>query len=531
MLYNRKKLRITALTAVIVLMLLSAPAAASENYEDYVLYTVKAGDTLKTIADLYGANPEEIALYNDISDKKPVTGGTVIKIKKPNGQGLTKKSSQTVSMDIRDADIRDILTSLSVTMKKSIIYTEEPVRLSISVKDVSPMKALELLTFSANMSYIEHDNIILVGKNETINVNFYTMLPITKFDLSYITAEEISKQADKLAIPIRKITMDSTQKRIWAQGSPQALTKMRELVYVLDRAENLDPQEPEAELSLLPKELKHIRAQLVNELIAQLGIPCRTVLVEVNPHTIWIDGDDKALSDIDSLIKSVDIAQNQVTEESEAKIEIEAKKLRNITTNRLIPLINGIDVPVEVISIDSSGYNLWMRGEREDINIMNDLINRLDASYSRDDINFFIFTLTNIRASDAAAKLDFIGIENVNAFLPNYPQFSRELLVSCPSDRINDVKNILKKLDVPGEKIKVIVDYSKSPSGKIRLEKRRDLIIALTGVPKECFTVTDNVTRDAGSQHFVLWVEQTPENVELIREVVESIDNPLSNLN
>jgi hypothetical protein len=57
------------------------------------------------------------------------------------------------------------------------------------------------------------------------------------------------------------------------------------------------------------------------------------------------------------------------------------------------------------------------------------------------------------------------------------------------------------------------------------------LIIALTGVPKECFTVTDNVTRDAGSQHFVLWVEQTPENVELIREVVESIDNPLSNLN
>jgi murein DD-endopeptidase MepM/ murein hydrolase activator NlpD len=153
-------------------MLLSAPAAASENYEDYVLYTVKAGDTLKTIADLYGADPEEIALYNDISDKKPVTEGTVIKIKKPNGQGLTKKSSQTVSMDIRDADIRDILTSLSVTMKKSIIYTEEPVRLSISVKDVSPMKALELLTFSANMSYIEHDNIILVGKNETINVNF-----------------------------------------------------------------------------------------------------------------------------------------------------------------------------------------------------------------------------------------------------------------------------------------------------------------------------------------------------------------------
>ena len=153
------------------------------------------------------------------------------------------------------------------------------------------------------------------------------------------------------------------------------------------------------------------------------------------------------------------------------------------------------------------------------------MINRLDASHSRDDVNFFIYTLTNIRASDAAAKLDFIGIENVSAFLLNYPQFSKELLISCPSDRINDVKHVLQKLDVPGERIKVIVDYSDSPSGTIRLEKRRDLIVALTGIPKDRFTVTGNVTRDAGTQHFVLWVEETPENVALIREVVESIDN------
>ena len=42
----------------------------------------------------------------------------------------TAKNSDAVTIDIRDADIRDILTSLSVAVKKSIIYTEEPVRLS-----------------------------------------------------------------------------------------------------------------------------------------------------------------------------------------------------------------------------------------------------------------------------------------------------------------------------------------------------------------------------------------------------------------
>lgn len=384
---------------------------------EYILYTVKPGDTLDSIAKAYNTDKQEIAFFNGIDDKKPIAAGTVIKLRKQNELEQTKSSQNLISMDIRDADIRDVLTSLSVTLKKSIIYTEEPIKISILIDNVSPEKALEMIAHSVNMTYIASGNIIMVGSQTKLHQSFYNMLPITRFSLVYISPEEVSRQVDKLAIPVQKLVLDSTQ-----------------------------------------------------------------------------------------------------------------KKLRNITASRLLPLIQGLEIPVRVFAIDSSGYSIWMRGDRESINLMNDLINRLDSSTSRDDVNYFTYKLNHLKASDAAAKLEFIGIENIRVFLLNYPQFSRDLLISCPSDRITEVKHVLEKLDVPGEKIKAVVDYSSSPSGSVRLEKRRDLIIALTGIPKESFKISDNVTRDPATPHFVLWVEETPDNVEWIKEVIESIDNPLSNL-
>lgn len=504
---------------------------------EYILYTVKPGDTLDSIAKAYNADKQEIAFFNGIDDKKPIAAGTVLKLRKQNEPEQTKSSQNLISMDIRDADIRDVLTSLSVTLKKSIIYTEEPIKISILIDNVSPEKALEMIAHSVSMTYIASGNIIMVGSQTKLHQSFYNMLPITRFSLVYISPEEVSRQVDKLDIPVQKLVLDSTQKYIWAQGTPQALSKMRELIDVLDRAENIDPreQEPVIKLQLAPMELKYIEADVLNQLISQLEIPCRTILVDVNPGTIWIDADEDALEDIKTLVGSVDIPENMVPEpeiivEEKEYPQIEAKKLRNITASRLLPLIQGLEIPVRVFAIDSSGYSIWMRGDRESINLMNDLINRLDSSNSRDDVNYFTYKLNHLKASDAAAKLEFIGIENVRVFLLNYPQFSRDLLISCPSDRITEVNHVLEKLDVPGEKIKAVVDYSSSPSGSIRLEKRRDLIIALTGIPKESFKVSDNVTRDPATPHFVLWVEETPDNVEWIKEVIESIDNPSSNL-
>ena len=48
-------------------------------------------------------------------------------------------------METRDADVRDVLSAISLALKKSIIYTEQPEQVSFSVKNVSPKEALQIL--------------------------------------------------------------------------------------------------------------------------------------------------------------------------------------------------------------------------------------------------------------------------------------------------------------------------------------------------------------------------------------------------
>lgn len=529
---HRKKIEWYCLMMMLILaMAFPAITTASEPDPGYVLYTVQPGDTLSEIAKKYDTTVENILHENGITEASFIAGKVIrISSQKPAEKG----DRSGITLEMRDADIRDVLSTLAVVMKKNIIYTEAPMQVSLSVRDVTPTKALEILTQSIGMSSVTEGNLVLVGSSENITRNFYSMLPITRFSLSYLSPEQINTQVQKLGIPVQQIILDSSSKYIWAQGTPQALSKMRELVAVLDREENIDPitQEIEKALELTAVELEYVASDVIRKLIEQLDIPCKTIIFETNPWTIWVQADETAMRDIHTLVQSVDIAENkvpEVVEEEEEEEEvidttrIEAKKMMNITSARLMPLIEGLDIPVKVIAIDSSGYNIWMRGDRESINLMNDLINRLDNYFSRDDVNFFIYTLENVKAATAIEKLNFIGLQDVQVMSLNYPQFSRDLLITCPADRINDVKNVLRKLDVPGERVRAVVDASTTSNARSRLEARRDLIVQLTGIPKDRFQVSQNISK-TDQPLYVLWVDETPDNVKLIQDVVKSLD-------
>lgn len=579
---HQKKIIKLCLSIILILaMLLPYYAAAAETEPEYVLYTVRAGDTLHEIAKKYDTTVEALRQENGITDSTIITG-QVLRIKpasddtldnevpvnsgqsgedtatqvsgqnseegaasQGSGQSSTKPGETVsaerprsgVTLDVRDADIRDVLSTLATLLKKNIIYTEESIRVSLSVQNVTPARALEILTQSTGLISISDGNLILVGSSARINQNYYNLMPITRFSLNYLTPEQINAQVEKLEIPVQKIILDSTQKFIWAQGTPQALAKMRELIAALDREESIDPitLQPVTEFKLNPIELQYVESGVLNTLISQLEIPCKTIVFASNPWTLWVEAEEDAMNDIMTLVASVDILDNYVPEPIEEEEEeeeevvidttrIEAKKMMNITSARLMPLIQDLDIPVKVIAIDSSGYNIWMRGDQQSINLMNDLINRLDNYFSRDDVNFFIFTLENLRASTAMEKLEFLGLQDVRVMSLNYPQYSRDLLIACPSDRITDVRNVLKKLDVPGTKVRVIVDSSSNSAGKSRLEARRDLIVALTGTSRDSFKVSDNISK-TNVPLYLLWVEETPDNVALIRNALASMDS------
>ena len=84
---------------------------------------------------------------------------------------------------------------------------------------------------------------------------------------------------------------------------------------------------------------------------------------------------------------------------------------------------------------------------------------------------------------------------------------------------------ILSRIDTLGTKIRVPVDFSDSHQGKSRLAARRDLLVSLTQIPASSFYISDNVSRNE-KPYYIMWVEETPDNILKIRNMIDAIANP-----
>ena len=82
-------------------ILLNSSSVPHEPENNYVTYTVKAGDTLSGIATMYGTTYQELAKLNGISDPNKIYVGQVIKIIKGTSSSGGNVSSATISVGSR----------------------------------------------------------------------------------------------------------------------------------------------------------------------------------------------------------------------------------------------------------------------------------------------------------------------------------------------------------------------------------------------------------------------------------------------
>lgn len=152
--------------------------------------------------------------------------------------GITPLSSSPggggVTIEVRGADIRDVLSALALKMGSSVILAADPVKVNFKAEGVTARRALELLVQREGLSYIQDGNIIVVGKQEDLDKNFFAQMHLTRFDLVYIPAEKVKSLIGQLGIPAKAVTVETHPGILWAQGSAQALQKVRELVNAVD---------------------------------------------------------------------------------------------------------------------------------------------------------------------------------------------------------------------------------------------------------------------------------------------------------
>jgi len=445
-----------------------------------------------------------------------------------NDQSITIQSSKgdsngsLISIDMVDVDVRDVLSVIALNLDVNIIYLDTASRISFKANGITAEKALELLvqTIGNGVGYIKDKNLIVVGNQDKLKKDFFNEMALTRFRIQYITPTELSKELDTLGVPVQKITMDKSSNFIWAQGTPQALAKVASVITALDRQENFKSADGtiKSNINLTPLNLEYLTADRLEQLIQQLDIKAQTIKMDSNPKVLWVNGSQQDMVDINQLIAKVDIPES-----AGETFEMNSYKMKYLTYDKLIKIASQLKLSVEIITAGSSQKALWLKGTQKDIKDMESLISELDIPDNSDECQYFFYTLKYLSPTDASTRLGFLSISGVTSMTMNYPQLSHEILIKCPFDMIGTVSRILGNIDVSGQKIKLPVDSS---SSAYQLTKRRELLSRLLSIPLDSMTVSDDVSKDGTTPHYVLWVEGTSDNIKKIRDMIDLIDNP-----
>ena len=151
--------------------------------------------------------------------------------------------SSLVSLDVRDANILDILSILAVKLDSPIVLLEAPRTVTFKVNNLAPLSAFQLLLQKEGLDYVTVGGNFLVGERERLQKDFFNLMILTRFNLDYISAKTLRGLIDELGIPLQSITVDANPQAIWVQGTTVSLGKIRELIDAVDRPENANPEE------------------------------------------------------------------------------------------------------------------------------------------------------------------------------------------------------------------------------------------------------------------------------------------------
>jgi len=144
-------------------------------------------------------------------------------------------AADNVTMNIKDGDIRDVLTALSYLGEQSIV-TDDSVKgkISIAFNDIPFETALDLVTRTKGLAYRTVHGVIVVSANEEMSKNFGD---VTIYKLNYAKAEDVkTMMQDLLKDASSAVGVDPVTNSIIFTGSAADRQKLKDTLSVVDVA-------------------------------------------------------------------------------------------------------------------------------------------------------------------------------------------------------------------------------------------------------------------------------------------------------
>ncbi len=152
-------------------------------------------------------------------------------------------SPDRISVDVRNADLRDVLSMLAYKLDGNILYLddtelEEARKVTFKTEALSPITTLQLLLQKEGLDYLTLGTNYIVGNRDRLYGDFTNRMFLTRFNLFYVSASAMEGYIEDLGMPVESLTIDHNQKALWMQGTPMTLGKARELINSLDVIDN-----------------------------------------------------------------------------------------------------------------------------------------------------------------------------------------------------------------------------------------------------------------------------------------------------
>ncbi len=155
-----------------------------------------------------------------------------------NKPAPTAPGTSTISLDVRDANLLDVLSLLAYKLDVNIIFLEQPTQITLKTENLSPITTFQLIMQKEGLDYLILGRNYIVGQRDRLYSDFGNRMLLTRYSLFYVSPEAMQSYLSELGVSVQSLTVDPNQQALWLQGTPITLGKARELINTLDVMEN-----------------------------------------------------------------------------------------------------------------------------------------------------------------------------------------------------------------------------------------------------------------------------------------------------
>lgn len=150
----------------------------------------------------------------------------------------TDTTPEYISLDVRDADLLDVLSMLALKLDGNVIFLEETSEITIKTERLSPITTFQTVLQKKGLDYLTLGRNYIVGQRDRLYEDFANRMYLARYGLHYVSSEAMEGYLGELGIPVESLTADPNQRALWMQGTPMALGKAREAISAMDIKEN-----------------------------------------------------------------------------------------------------------------------------------------------------------------------------------------------------------------------------------------------------------------------------------------------------